>query len=551
LRRIPSLCIAASIALLCVPAASALIQVSPTQVVIKANIIPAMTVEPVWFTASVNSDSQANGTLDFTLDSVPISGCTNVPLVPATPTSSIALCTTTSGAAGTRIVGGAYAGDPYHAGSSGTLPMIIVPSLPISATVTDPCGSFTVTGATQNGNTVTNFTGNTQFQLGACVSPSPFVVTFDHLNVAPGAQILFRPGIAGQHIVLNATLDVNPQIVAGALRAIGITPSDVPPMQINAPNGFNVRSTGVVDGAAGLTLDLLKSSFTIGSPLINEGVVNGGVKLEIFASEVHGGGDFDGNDSKLHVFGNANHPVHGNDFLQNYLSFNPGTGVAPLAAATAVAAASPDILFTLNAYGPAPQFVNFKFNGNASMWMPSQWPSALQFPPNNHVLAPNEVRPAGTPEPAYGGGSMIVHATGSLVLFGGGPAGSHDFVFPGAIVMISDQWIDLMGTIVNQGWTGNGKAFQGIFFKAPIIEDSSGRMTIYGNALNWINMSTMPVTPVSAFTLQTNNDGSQSFAPSDGVSTHLNDYVYISNIAVAGGCWVCAVNTTPVNMSAP
>jgi hypothetical protein len=124
-------------------------------------------------------------------------------------------------------------------------------------------------------------------------------------------------------------------------------------------------------------------------------------------------------------------------------------------------------------------------------------------------------------------------------------------VFPGAIVLISNQWIDLMGTTVNQGWTGNGQAFQGIFFEAPIIQDSSGRMNLYGNAKNWINMSTMPITPVSAFTLQVNNDGSQSFAPSDGVSTHLNKYTYISGIAVAGGDWRAAVNTTPVNMGAP
>ena len=45
------------------------------------------------------------------------------------------------------------------------------------------------------------------------------------------------------------------------------------------------------------------------------------------ASEIHGSGNFRGNDLKFHTYGHANNPVHGNNYLQNYLNLWPGTGV--------------------------------------------------------------------------------------------------------------------------------------------------------------------------------------------------------------------------------
>lgn len=274
--------------------------------------------------------------------------------------------------------------------------------------------------------------------------------------------------------------------------------------------------------------------WTSGRDLNNAGDVDGGPSLALLGANVHGGGAFRGDAVRLHTFGSANHPVNGNEYLRNGLRLFPST------------AATVDI--TLNGYGTAKQVFNVLANGDATVWMPSAWPAGIAYPANGAVVMPGDARAAGVPDPAHGGGSMIVQATGSMRLVDGG---TNDFVFPGAIVLKSGGTLDLNGVAIYQGWTTSGQAFQGLFFEAPAIVSPRGLIRVYGNDLNWANFSTLPAQFVRAFTLKRNADGSASFAPSDGTAPHLNTYSVLQAAAVAGACWVCLVNTQPVDMHGP
>ena len=145
--------------------------------------------------------------------------------------------------------------------------------------------------------------------------------------------------------------------------------------------------------------------WTTGGNLVNQGSVDGGSNLQLFAARVNGGGAFRGNAMVIATFGNLNNPVNGAHFPANGLQLFPGSGS--------------QINLTLAGYGPAPQFMNLLLNGDATLAMPSAWPGGSTLPPNNRPVMPNETRAAGVPDPAYGGGSIIVQATGTLALQGG------------------------------------------------------------------------------------------------------------------------------------
>ena len=234
------------------------------------------------------------------------------------------------------------------------------------------------------------------------------------------------------------------------------------------------------------------------------------------------------------TFGSANNPVNGGFSPLNGLQLYPSTGGA--------------VALTLAAYGPAPQVLNMFIHGNAAVWMPSAWPGGAIFPVNNAVVSPGGFRPAGIPDPAYGGGSMILQATGNLALVNGG---TNDFVFPGGVVLKAAGAIDLSGVLLNQGWNTAGKPFQGVYLEAPGIGSSLGNITLYSNDLNWVNFSTFPTSPVRAFTPIRNGNGTASFATADSTAPHLNTYSILSTAAANGQCWTCLVNTQPVNMFGP
>ncbi len=276
----------------------------------------------------------------------------------------------------------------------------------------------------------------------------------------------------------------------------------------------------------------------VGQPVVNNGVIDAGPNLEIFAAKINGGGEFRADAITIHTLGDANNPVQGAYFLQNGLRLQSGHGTGP----------TTSVALTVNAYGPRRKALNFHVLGNASLWMPSAWPAGSPWPQNNAVVAPAGTRPAGQPDPVYGGGSMIVQVDGALTLANGD---THDLAFPGGIVLKSAGPLDLNGVALNQGWTTSGQSFQGVFLESPSISSSNGNIVVYGNDVNWVNFSTFPLTPVRSFTLVRKPDSSAGFAPSDATAPHLNTYSTLSNTAAAGGCWTCLVNTQPVNMFGP
>ena len=409
----------------------------------------------------------------------------------------------------------------------------IGPNAPGTGTVaSNPYGTLSVSGATLTGNTISNFTTDSVIKLGTVpgVPAQAAEIDFQGLNLGPGNKLTVQSGANGQVLFLVNT-DSNGSTLAGALTAQGGNGAAPPVIYLRSPNGIKVVVGGSITAAAGLGIDSLGSSWTLGQSLVNNGIVDGGSNLELIASKITGGGAFKGDSIAIRTFGNANNPVNGTFFLSNGLQLHPSN--------------DDEVKLTLNGYSNSPQVFNLFVNGNATVWMPSAWPAGYAVPVNNAVVLPGGSRPAGVAEPAYGGGSMILQATGTMTLFNGG---TNDFVFPGAIVLKSLGSLNLNGVVVDQGWTTSGQAFQGIFFESPAIVSPNGSIQVYGNDLNWINFSTFPQAHVRAFSLKRNSDSSASFAATDSVTPHLNTFSVIQSVAAAGGCWTCLVNTLPVNM---
>jgi len=121
-------------------------------------------------------------------------------------------------------------------------------------------------------------------------------------------------------------------------------------------------------------------------------------------------------------------------------------------------------------------------------------------------------------------------------------------VFPGAIVLKSTGTLDLSGVVVNNSWTGAGQSFQGVFFESPDIVSSRGDIQVLTNNLNWVNFSSMPHAPVRTWQLVPAGDGSLSHLAADSIAPHGNTYSILIEAAATGQCWICLVNSTPINM---
>ena len=410
---------------------------------------------------------------------------------------------------------------------------VIAPTVPGTATViSNPYGPLQVTGAAFDGSTISNFSGNTVLQLGSVAGAPGSVaeIDFQSLDIGAGNALVIRSGATGQSVVI-ANAGAAATTIAGTLVAQGGNGAPPPFLYVRNSKGISVTASGSITALSGLGVDTLGATWMTGEALANRGVIDGGVNLELVAGRVNGGGQFKGDGVTIRTFGSANNPVNGAYYLQNGLQLYPSSGGT--------------IALTLNAYGSAPQVLNLFVNGSASAWMPSAWPAGVSAPANNAVVSMGGVRPSGAPEPTYGGGSMILQATGSLTLVNGG---TNDFVFPGAIVLKALGDLNLNAVVVNQGWTTSGQPFQGIFFESPNIVSPNGNIQVFSNDLNWMNFSTFPHAPVRAFSLKRNSDGSASFATTDATTPHLNTYSVIQNAAASGGCWTCAVNAQPVNM---
>ena len=247
---------------------------------------------------------------------------------------------------------------------------------------------------------------------------------------------------------------------------------------IESEGGLTVAASGSVGAPGGLVIDALATPVATGGDVLNQGVIDGGPSLRIDAAKVNGGGRFLANAIAFATFGNLNNPVNGSHFLGNGLQLHPSSGDT--------------VALAVSGYGSAPQFMNLTVNGNATYAMPSLWPNGSTMPATNLPVLAGQVRPAGTPDPTYGGGSIIVQATGNLTLAGGASA---DLVFPGGLVLKAGGTLDVKGTAIDNAWTTSGQAFQGVFMEATQIVDTGagGTMEIRTNNRNWTNFSVAPV----------------------------------------------------------
>ena len=406
----------------------------------------------------------------------------------------------------------------------------------VAMVVLNPYGTLSVQGGTLNGNTITNLQKNAVIVLGTTPgAPGTFAqIDFQGLAIGAGNTLTIRSGAAAQTVHVN-DVSGQPAGISGALLAQGGNGAAAPYLYVQNASGINVNAGGVVTAAAGLTMDALGASWTTGQTLVNQGTVDGGSSLQLFAAKVNGGGAFLGNAVVLATFGNLNNPVNGPHYLANGLQLSPSSGN--------------NIGVTLAGYGNAPQIVNLMLGGNATVSMPSAWPNGSILPPNNRPVLPGEVRAAGIPDPSYGGGSMIVQAAGSLTLQGGA---SGDFVFPGGLVFKAGGALDVKGTAIDNAWTTSGAVFQGVFLEASSITDSaaSARVSVRTNNLNWANFDPRPLVPVSTWTLQRMPNGTAQFVAADNAAPHLNFYSITSEAGAAGACFTCLTNMQVIDFSA-
>jgi len=395
----------------------------------------------------------------------------------------------------------------------------------------NPFGSLLVTGATLVGNALSNFQSAALLQLGSTPGNGANVlrIDFQGLNLAAGNSLTIRSGAANQRVEL-VNVNGNATTIAGTLKAEGNNGAPPPVVTLRNPNGVNVATGGSLLGPGGLVVSGL-STWTVGQAVSNAGTIDGGPRLEVQGYKINGGGAFKGNVIALSTPTFANNPVNGAFFLDNGLHLHPSSGQ--------------DVALTLHAYGAAPQVLNVKIHGNGVVWMPSAWGPGVTTPPNNAVIPPGGTRAPGTPEPAYGGGSMIVQATGTLRVDN---TLTNDFVFPGAIALKALGELDLNGVVINQGWTITGKQFQGVFFESPSIVSPVGNIQVLTNNPNWINFSTQPKQHVRTWSLTGDGSGGAGYVVADAFAPHLNTYSATIQAAANGECWTCLINTAPVDM---
>ena len=398
--------------------------------------------------------------------------------------------------------------------------------------VANPYGPLSVQGATLAADTITDFQPSVVIQLGTTpgTAGSFIEVDFRGFNIGPGSDVTILSGAPGQSVFIR-NADLSYATIAGTLRALGSNGGAPPALFVNNPAGMTIAATGSVSSAAGVTLDTLGGTWDVGQPLVNYGIIDGGVRANFFVAQLTGSGLFKGDIFFVATFGNANNPVNGLYFLSNGLALAPSSGDT--------------VSLVVNDYGTAPQFLNFIVNGNAAVWAPSSWPADASVPSNNLTVPFGNGLPAGAPDASYGGGSMIVQSTGWMSLLAGT---SNDFVFPGAVVLKAAGALDLNGVAISQGWTASGRPFQGLFFESPYILSSSGDVQLFSNDFNWMNFSSYPDARFHTWRLARGPDGSAQYVSADSIAPHLNTYSIQIQAAAAGDCWICLVNSAPINV---
>jgi len=415
---------------------------------------------------------------------------------------------------------------------AGLLRHLVAPPAGGGAITVNGYGPLAVTGATLSGTTLTNFSSDVAITLGSVTGAlGAFLeIDLDGLPLGPGQTLTFKAGGKGQVVVLNDTRGTG-SVVAGTLRAAAGNGEAAPVLYLRNPAGLTVIGTGVIDAPSGLALDLRNSVRTSGV-VTNQGWVNGGTKLHVSAGKITGGGTLRGDDITIATEGNANNTVDPVDFMRNGLNLAPASGDT--------------VALRVSAYGTQPQFLNLHVLGNATFAMAPAWsgdlPLLLPLPKSNSPIAGYPIFQADQP---YGGGSLLMQVTGSLTMDGGYVANA--FVFPGGIALVAGGTLDINAVRIDNGWSTGGKPFQGLFFEAPVIKSTNGNINLTVSNLNWVNFSTRPTGTAVWPPQQVRRapDGSIFTVYADGL-LHINTYSQITAIAAAGGCWVCAVDPTPV-----
>ncbi|MFO1413882.1 MAG: hypothetical protein U1F10_08245 [Burkholderiales bacterium] len=409
------------------------------------------------------------------------------------------------------------------------------PSLKLRV-LSNPYGTLAVAGATFDGTVITGNGSDVVIDLGPVTSSSALFLQFDNdLVVGPGQSVTVRAGAPGQVVVLRPpNYVVNIVSVQGTLQAMAWSGAPAPSLALDVPV-LEVAAQGRIVAPSGLQV-----SYPVNAGRVNnQGSIDGGARLRMSMTKITGGGVFLGDVIDFWVPSGVNYPVQGRFYLGNGLHLKGST------------AGSVEIIPRIFGYG-APTFMNLLVEGDGLLWVPSDWvpatnPGSPSFP-NDPAVRPGQVWPAGATEPSYGGGSMIVQATGSLRLKDGGTG---DFMFPGSITLKAGGTLDLNGLAVVQGWTTSGRAFQGAFFEAPDIVSGNGPVSVYTNDRNWVNFSTLPHMPVHAFTFTRNSDGTASYRPADATAPHVNTYSTLIDAAARNECWTCLVDYDAVNVSGP
>lgn len=470
--------------------------------------------------------SQVSSMLQSTARAFPTAGASTCNTATTRPPSSQWFsCRCTTSLCGAGIVDAQAAVSAAYLAANG---------VPGNATVTsNPFGTLSVTGATLVGNALSNFQSNAVLRLGSTPGngSNALAIEFQGLSLAPANTLTIRSGAANQRVEL-INVSGNASTIAGRIVAEGANGAAPPVIVVRNASGVTVVTGGSIVGPSGLVVSAL-SSWTVGGTLVNGGTVDGGPRLEVQGYKINGGGAFKGDAVILSTPTFANNPVNGAHFLDNGLHVYPSTG------------AGTSVGLTLHAYGTAPQVLNVMIHGSGAVWMPSSWGAGVSTPANNAVIPPGGSRAPGVAEPGYGGGSMIVQATGALTVAN---ALTNDFVFPGAIAFKAGGTLDLNGVVINQGWTVTGKQFQGVFFESSNIVSPAGLIQVLTNSPNWINFSTMPKQGVRTWSLTGDGGGGAAFVVADSFATHLNTYSATIEAAANGQCWTCLINTAPVDM---
>ena len=109
-----------------------------TTTTVTSSVNPSSYLQPVTFTATVTDDGGSpTGTVNFTDNSTPITGCTAVPLVPI-QNGSTANCLTSSLAVGSHNIQACYSGDSHFASSCNQTTQVVAKSSTTTLTTSAP-----------------------------------------------------------------------------------------------------------------------------------------------------------------------------------------------------------------------------------------------------------------------------------------------------------------------------------------------------------------------------------------------------------------------------